>query len=1150
MEWLVTIAAVTAGIAAFVASVVQIVDFWQKRRENRRLTAPLAAQPTWQPQSPGLHQAQAQLPRQDWGEAIAAPTFYGRKAEIDQLNSWIVNDYCRLVVILGIGGVGKTTLSIKLGQQIQDQFDIVIWRSLREAPPLEFLLPDVLKAIANDPDFRALEGRNNQITQLLDFFNQAHCLLILDNGESIMQGGERAGEYRDGCESYGELFHRVGGTSHKSCLVLTSRENPKEIAAAAKDNPLVRCLSLMGLTVTAAEELFHDRHLQGTDEQQRSLIAFYQGNPLALKIVSTTIQDLFDSDIAQFLAAKPGVFGDIRDLLKQQCDRLSELERSIMIWLTIYREPVAVSILQEVMGDAPMEPLRERTGFLEALQSLVRRSLIERTATQFTLQPVIMEYFTEQLIQQTSTELIAGNTVDCAAQQSVLHRYPLIQATAQDYVRDAQERLILEPIVRRLFNQWGNSKTVAEQLKQNLTALQRSPQSSSYAAGNLVNLLRYLQADLTEIDFSNLTIWQAYLQGTILQRTNFTNVDLTHCVFNEAFGRIEAVAFSPDGNLLAAGDKRGNILLWRLDDYQRIATFSGHSGQEVVTAIAFSPDGQLLASGSNDRTVRLWDIRSGQCLKTLTHSREVTSVAFSPDSNYLASGDNDFIVRLWQVETGQCFRILQAHTFVSSVAFSVDGTILASGTGRTILLWQVETGQLLKTLDGHNDVTSIAFSPDNQMLASGGSGDKTVKLWDVKTGECLKVMQGHHDWVLSVAFSPDGELLASGSSDKTVKLWQVRTGQCLETLRGHRHWVNSVAFHPRGETIASGCEGEEVKLWSVKTQQCLKTLTGYQNSVTSVVISPDDQLLVASYGDARVRLWSISTGQCLKVLQGHTDWVFRVAISPDGQTIASASRDKTIRLWNTTTGECFKILYGHTTGVISLAFSPDGRWLASGDTDAHTVKLWELKTGECLRTFEGQFSWVDTLAFSPDGQTLAIGLDQCIMLWDVNSEQSPKKLDRQKNWVSDVTFSLNGQLLANGCESDIQIWDAKTGQLLKTISQAHTGWVCEMDFNASGQILVSGSTDGTIRFWSIETGECVKVLHHDSSVEVIALSSNDRILVSGSHDGTIKIWDGSTGECLRTLRAERPYEGMNITGTTGLTIAQKQALKALGAIEN
>ncbi len=1147
MELLATLVAVITGIVAFVASVVQIVDFWHKR-ENRRLKHRSGSQPASRLQSLGLHPSQAQLPRQDWGEAIEAPTFYGRNTELEQLCSWIMNDYCRLVVILGIGGVGKTTLSIKLGQQIQDRFEVVIWRSLREAPPLDFLLPDLLRAIANNPDFQVLEGQNNQITQLLGYFNQVRCLLILDNGESIMQGGEQTGEYRDGCEGYGELFQRVGGISHKSCLVLTSRENPKQIAAAARDNPLVRCLPLMGLTVTAAEELFHDRHLRGTDEQQRSLVAFYQGNPLALKIVSTTIQDLFDGDIAQFLVANPGLFGDIRDLLAQQCDRLSNLERSVMFWLAIHREPIAVSVLQEVMGDAPIEPLRERAGFLEALQSLVRRSLIERTATQFTLQPVIMEYFTEQLIRQASTELITEDTFDRVTQPLVLHRYPLMQATAQDYVREAQERLILNPVLQRLVNHWGNPRTVAEQLKQGLSTLQRSPQYSSYAAGNLLNLLRCLQADLTGIDFSSLTIWQAYLQGTILQRTNFTNADLTHCVFNEAFDRVKTIAFSPDGSLLATGDSRGDILLWQLTDYQPIATLTGHT--DSVNQIAFSPDGNLLASGSNDATARLWDIRSSQCLKTLDdHTREVKGIALSPDGQWLATASHDFTIKLWDVESGQCLTTLQEQTYAHSVAFSPDGALLASSAGKTITLWATKTGQRLNRLEGHSDpVRSVVFSPNGQKLASG-SWDKTVKLWDVNTGNCISSLLGHQHWVWTVAFSPDGEQLVSGSADKTIKLWQVNTGQCLETLRGHDDEVRSVAFSPDGQLVASSSNEQEIKIWSTQIRQCLKTLVGYQSTVTSIALCPDDQTLVAGHGDGKVRLWSIHTGHCLQILQGHTDWVFAVAVSPDGHTIASGSWDKTIRLWNATTGDCFKIFRGHSAPVISLAFSPDGQYLASGGGEDHAVKLWDLATGRCLKTFEGHTTWVDCLTFSPDGQTLAIGLDAFVLLWEVNGEQHPKKLEGHRYCATGAAFSPDGQLLVS-CGDYIRLWNARTGQALKTIAE-HSGWVNAVIFNSNGQVLVSSSEDRTIRFWSFETEECFKILQgHTSGVTRIALTSNDQILISGSRvDETIKIWNVETGECLKTLRADRPYEGMNITEVTGLTTAQKQALKALGAIE-
>jgi WD40 repeat protein len=1129
-----TIVTIVGTIFGVFVAVTQLLDFYHKYQEKQRLKRQSS------PQSPSLKASakRAKYPtsRQDWGEAIAAPKFYGRSQELDQLCAWIRDDYCRLVIILGIGGVGKTALSIKLGQQIRDQFEVVIWRSLREAPPLGVLLPDVLRAIANTPDFQAPEGRSAQITLLLDYLSQVRCLLILDNGETIMQGGEQAGEYRDGYEGYGELLQRVSGTSHKSCLVLTSRENPKEIAAVEKENPLVRCLPLGGLTVAAAEELFQDRHLKGSNEQQRTLIAFYQGNPLALKIVSTTIQDLFDSDIAQFLTSNPGVFGDIRDLLTQQCDRLSKLERSVMFWLAVHREPVTIAALRDLVSD--------RANLLEALQSLVRRCLIEKTATQFTLQPVIMEYFTDQLIQQVSGELTSDSETE-RSNQTFLNRYPLIQATTQDYVRGTQERLILAPVAQKLIDRWGSATVIETQLKQVLVA-QRN-QQPGYTGGNVLNLLRHLQIDLSGSDFSQLAIWQAYLQGVSLQHTNFAGSDLAQCVFNQAFDSIFSIAFNPDGTLLATGDAKGSISLWRLADYQQVATFSGHT--YCVRAIAFSPSGHLLASTSDDDTVRLWDVSSGNCLKILDEQIvEAVGVAFSPNGQFLASASHNCTIKLWDVETGQCLRVLQAHRFVRSLSFSPNSKILASSAGRAIKLWEVETGELLKTLEGHTDqVASVAFSLKDQRLASG-SWDKTIRLWEVNTGECLNVLQGHHDWVFFVAFSPDGELLASGSGDKTVKLWQINIGQCLETLRGHRNFVRSGTFSPDGQIIACGGEGEEVKLWSVKTRQCLKTLLGYQSWVDSVVISPDNQTLVAGYGDGMVRFWSLNTGQCLKSLQGHTDRVSAVVISSDGQIIASGSVDHTIRLWDATTGECFKVLQGHTDGINSLAFSPDSQLLASGAGLDPAVRLWDARTGQCLKTFEGHTNWIRAVTFSPDGQKLAVGSELLVILWDVNTGHCLKKLESHQKWGSGVIFSPDGQSLITYGDQ-IKVWDASTGQLVNTISD-HAHWVGSAVLSSNGQVLF-GNESYTIRLWSVSTGECFKALQgHTGGIQAVALTSDDRILVSGSRDETIKIWDVETGECLRTLKAERPYEGMNITGTTGLSTAQKQTLKALGAIEN
>lgn len=131
----------------------------------------------------------------------------------------------------------------------------------------------------------------------------------------------------------------------------------------------------------------------------------------------------------------------------------------------------------------------------------------------------------------------------------------------------------------------------------------------------------------------------------------------------------------------------------------------------------------------------------------------------------------------------------------------------------------------------------------------------------------------------------------------------------------------------------------------------------------------------------------------------------------------------------------------------------------------------------------------------------------------------------------------------------MKLWDVRTGQCLKTL-QAHPSWGESVAFSRDGQILAGGSDESTVRLWEVSTGQCLKTLPgHTDKVWSVAFSSDGQTLVSGSQDETVKIWNVKAGECLNTLIADRPYEGMNITGVTGLTEAQKAILKTLGAVE-
>src|SRR5258708_5314059 len=441
-------------------------------------------------------------PRVDWGDALDVPSFYGREGELAVLTQWVVEERCRVVSIEGMGGIGKSALATRVMHQIAPHFEVVIWRSLRDAPSCEALLDEcLLQLLAPQPLGLVPASIERRLSLLMEHLRVQRALVVLDNLETLLEEGEGTGRMRPGYEGYAQLLHRVGETAHQSCLLLTSREKASSLALLEGSRKPVRALRLAGLDAVASEQLLEERELLGSAHDRARLAGVYAGNPLALNIVAQTIMELFGGEIAAFLEQGEVVFGSVRELLHEQFVRLSALEQSVLLWLAIVREPVNLEELMALPG-AP----KPRGQMLEAVDALRRRSLIERGQRPgcFTLQEVVLEYATARLI-----------------------AVPLLAQVRSTYPEQAAVE--------------GRLLSLLDQLRA------RADYAPGYGPTNVLALLAQQRGHLRGLDLSHLSIRGAYLHGVEMQDASLAEALLRETVLNEAFDIPWAVAISSNG---------------------------------------------------------------------------------------------------------------------------------------------------------------------------------------------------------------------------------------------------------------------------------------------------------------------------------------------------------------------------------------------------------------------------------------------------------------------------------------------------------------------------------------------------------------------------------------------------------------------------